>query len=97
VVSTEEVAAGRKGRGGAWGSTSRNTHRAGLYFKDFLQRASPAKWSNTSEHRGEKSSEPFDRRAVGCNVVVLKMTCSQSGGKVQWHFLAPPVRATQGA
>jgi hypothetical protein len=26
-------------------------------------------------------------------LVVLKMTCSQSGFKVQTHFLAPPVRA----
>jgi hypothetical protein len=34
---------------------------------------------------------------VGCNLVVLKMTCSQSGRKVQTHFLAPPVRAIRGA
>jgi hypothetical protein len=52
-------------------------------------RASPAKWPNTNT--GEKSSEKVDRRDVGCNVVVLKMTCSQSGRKVQWHFLASPV------
>jgi hypothetical protein len=30
-------------------------------------------------------------------LVVLKMTCSQSGCKVQTHFSAPPVRATRGA
>jgi hypothetical protein len=40
-------------------------------------RASPAKWSNTNT--GTKSSEKVDRRAVGCNMVMLKMTCSQSG------------------
>jgi hypothetical protein len=44
-------------------------------------RASPAKWSNTNN--GEKSSEKVDRWDVGCNLVVLKMTCSQSGCKVQ--------------
>jgi hypothetical protein len=59
-------------------------------------RASPAKWSNTNT--GEKNSETVDRRAAGCKlVVVLKMTCSQSGRKVQTHFLASPVRAIQGA
>jgi hypothetical protein len=57
-------------------------------------RASPAKWSNTNT--GEKKSEEVDRRDVGCNLVVLKMTCSQSGRKVQTHFLAPPVRAIRG-
>jgi hypothetical protein len=35
--------------------------------------------------------------SVGCNLVMLKMTCSQSGCKVQTHFLAPPVRAIRGA
>jgi hypothetical protein len=58
-------------------------------------RASPAKWSNTNT--GEKKNETFDRWDVGCNLVVLKMTCSQSGCKVQTHFLAPPVRAIRGA
>ena len=58
-------------------------------------RASPAKWSNTNT--GEKNSETFDRRDVGFKLVVLKMTCSQSGRKVQTHFLASPVRAIQGA
>jgi hypothetical protein len=43
---------------------------------------------------GENKSETFDRWAVGSNLVVLKITCSQSGCKVQTHFLAPPVRAT---
>jgi hypothetical protein len=62
-------------------------------------RASPAKWSNTNtaSKTGEKSSEKVDRWDVGCNLVVLKMTCSQSGCKVQTHFLAPPVRAIRGA
>jgi hypothetical protein len=32
---------------------------------------------------GEKNSEKVDRRAVGCKLVVLKMTCSQSGCKIQ--------------
>ena len=41
MVSNEEVDVGRKGSGGAWGSTSRNV--------------SPAKWSNTNT--GEKNSE----------------------------------------
>jgi hypothetical protein len=55
-------------------------------------RASPAKWSNTNT--AEKKSEAVDRRAVGgCKLVVLKMACSQSGCKVQWHFSLPPVRA----
>jgi hypothetical protein len=58
-------------------------------------RASPAKWSNTNI--GEKNSEKVDRRDVGCKLVVLKMTCSQSGRKVQTHFSAPPVRAIRGA
>jgi hypothetical protein len=41
-------------------------------------KASPAKWSNTNT--GEKSSEKVDRRAaVGCKLVVLEMSCSQSG------------------
>jgi hypothetical protein len=31
------------------------------------------------EHTGEKSSKTFDRWDVGCNLVMLKMTCSQSG------------------
>jgi hypothetical protein len=30
----------------------------------------------------QKTSQNVDRRAVGCNLVVLKMTCSQSGCKV---------------
>jgi hypothetical protein len=54
-------------------------------------RASPAKWSNTNT--GEKSSEKVGRRAVGRKLVVLKIACSQSGCKVQWHFSVSPVRA----
>jgi hypothetical protein len=34
---------------------------------------------------------------VGCNLMVLKMTCSQSGCNVHTHILAPPVRAIRGA
>jgi hypothetical protein len=49
------------------------------------------------EHWQKKSSQNVDRRAVGCNLVVLKMTCSQSGCKVQTRFSATPVRAIQGA
>ena len=85
VVSKEEVAAGRKGSGGAWGSTSRN---AGL--------AGPAPQNGRIRTPAKKNSEKVDRRAVGCKLVVLKMTCSQSGRKVQTHFLASPVRAIQG-
>jgi hypothetical protein len=48
------------------------------------------------EHWRNKS-EKVGRWDVGCNLVVLKMTCSQSGCKVQWHFLAPPVRAIRGS
>jgi hypothetical protein len=55
VVSKEEVAVGIKGSGRAWGSTSQNAGAAG--------RASPAKWSNTNT--GTKSSQAFDRWAVG--------------------------------
>jgi hypothetical protein len=58
-------------------------------------RASPAKWSNTNT--GGKKSETFDRWAVGCNLVMLKMTCLQPGCKILRHFLAPPVRAIRGA
>jgi hypothetical protein len=58
-------------------------------------RASPVKWSNTNT--GEKNCEKVGRRAAGCKLVMLKMTCSQSGRNVQTHFLAPPVRAIQGA
>jgi hypothetical protein len=58
-------------------------------------RASPAKWSNTNT--GEKKREKVDRWDVGYNLVMRKMTCSQSGCKVQRHFLASPVRAIRGA
>jgi hypothetical protein len=57
-------------------------------------RSSPAKWSNTNT--GEKNSETFDRRDVGCKLVVLKMACSQSGCKILRHLSAPPVRAIRG-
>jgi hypothetical protein len=52
-------------------------------------KASPAKWSNTHTP-GTNPSENVDRWAVGCNLVVLKMTCSQSGCKIQAPFPAMP-------
>jgi hypothetical protein len=60
-------------------------------------RASPAKWSNANT--GEKKSQNVDRRAIGCNLVVLKVACSQSYRKIQAPFSATPsaVRAIQGA
>jgi hypothetical protein len=79
VVSKEEVVPGRKGSGGAWGSTSRN---AGL--------AGPAPQNGRIRTLAEKKSHTFDRRAVGCNSVVLKMACSQSHCKVQAPFSATP-------
>jgi hypothetical protein len=39
---------------------------------------------------GTNPSENVDRWAVGCNLVVLKMTCSQSGCKIQAPFPAMP-------
>jgi hypothetical protein len=42
----------------------------------------------------QNNSQAVGRRAVGCKLVVLKMTCSQSGCKVQRHFLAPPARTS---
>jgi hypothetical protein len=54
--------------------------------------ASPAKWSNTNT--GEKKSEQVDRWDVGCNLVVLKMTCSQSGCKVQSKALFSAARTS---
>jgi hypothetical protein len=80
VVSKEEVEVGRKGSGGAWGSTSRN---AGL--------AGPAPLHGRIRLLANKNSQAVDRRAVGCKLVVLKMACSQSGYKILRHFLVPPV------
>jgi hypothetical protein len=51
-------------------------------------RASPTKWSNTNT--GTKPGENVDRWAVGCNLVVLKMVCSQSHCKIQAPFSATP-------
>jgi hypothetical protein len=49
-----------------------------------------AKWSNTRT-LAKKSSQTFDRWAVGCNLVVLKkMACSQSHCKIQAPFSATP-------
>ncbi len=84
MVSKEEVAVGRKGSGGAWGSTSRN---AGL--------AGPAPQNGRIRTLAKKKSEKVEKKKR--NLVVLEMTCSQSGCKVQTHFLAPPVRAIRGA
>jgi hypothetical protein len=73
VVSKEEVAAGRKGSGGAWGSTSRN---AGL--------AGPAPQNGQIRTLAEKKAKlSVVGLYVGCNLVVLKMACSQSGCKIQ--------------
>jgi hypothetical protein len=83
VVSKEEVAAGRKGSGGAWGSISRNVGLGG-----------PAPQNGRIRTLAKKKSQNVDRWAVGCNLVVLKMTCSQSGCKVQTHSSASPARAT---
>jgi hypothetical protein len=78
VVSKERVAVGRKGSGGAWGSTSRN---AGGWL------AGPAPQNGRLRTLAKKKSEKVDRWDEGCcNLVVLKMTCSQSGCKVQRHF-----------
>ena len=51
-------------------------------------RASPAKWSNTNT--GEKKGQTFDRRAVGCNLVVLNRAPPQSHYKIQAPFSATP-------
>jgi hypothetical protein len=58
VVSKEEVAVGRKGSGGAWGSTSRNAGLGGAGG------ASPAKWSNTNT--GKKNKPGL--RSSGCGL-----------------------------
>jgi hypothetical protein len=87
VVSKEEVAVGRKGSGGAWGSTSWN---AGL--------GGPAPQSGRIRAL-VKAKNQTKMSIAGlwveiCNLVMLKMTCSQSGCKIQRHFPAPPARAT---
>jgi hypothetical protein len=46
-------------------------------------------WQNNKPNIG--------RWAVGCNLVVLKMACSQSGCKIQVPVSTTPVRAIQGA
>jgi hypothetical protein len=50
-----------------------------------------------NEHWRKKTSQNAGRRAVGCNLVVLKMACSQSHRKIQAPFSATPsaVRAAQ--
>jgi hypothetical protein len=79
VVSKEEVAPGRKGSGGAWGSTSRNAGLAGLVPQNGRIRT-----------LAKKTSQAVDRWAVGCNLVVLKRAYSQSGCKNQRHFSVSP-------
>jgi hypothetical protein len=80
-VSKEGVAVGRKGSGGAWGSTSRN---AGL--------AEPAPQNGRiRSNTGEKKSEK------GCNLVVTGGAENYLLAIRLRHFLAPPVRATRGA
>jgi hypothetical protein len=44
-----------------------------------------------------KTSQNVDRRAVGCNLVVLKSALPQANCKIQAPFSATPVRAIQGA
>jgi hypothetical protein len=73
---------GRKGSGGAWGSTSRTAGGLGA------GRASPAKWP-IAEY-WQKISQAVGRRAVGYNLVVLENAFLQSSCKYQTHFLAPP-------
>jgi hypothetical protein len=87
VVSKEVVAVGRKGGGGAWGGVDQPKCGAG--------RASPAKWSVAQYW--QKRSQAAGRRTVGCNLVMQKMACSQSGCNNLRHFSVPPVRAIQGA
>ena len=57
----------------------------------------PAPQNGRIRTLAEKKAKKVDRWDVGCNLVVLKMTCSQSGCRVHRHFLASPVRAIQGA
>jgi hypothetical protein len=52
-------------------------------------RASPAKWSNTNTGKN-KTSQTFDRQAVGCNLMVLKRAPPQSHCKIQAPFPATP-------
>jgi hypothetical protein len=59
-------------------------------------RASPAKWSNTNTGKKKQAKMSIVGLWVAI-LVVLKMTCSQSGCEVQTHLSAPPVRATRGA
>jgi hypothetical protein len=58
-------------------------------------RASPAKWPVVEYW--QKTSQNVDRRAVGCNLVVLKSALPQANCKIQAPFSATPVRAIQGA
>jgi hypothetical protein len=73
VVSKAEVAAGKKRE--RWGSHG-GRRTAGMRG----WQGQPRKMVEY-EH-WQKTSQNVDRRAVGCNLVVLKMTCSQSGCKV---------------
>jgi hypothetical protein len=86
VVSKEEVAAGRKGSGGTWESTSRNVGLAGPAPQN-------GRWSNT----GKKQAGPPVVGLSGCNLVVLKSALPQENCKIQAPFSATPVRVVQGA
>jgi hypothetical protein len=48
------------------------------------------------EHWPNKKQN-VDRRAVGCNLVVLERAFPQSSCKIQAPFPATPIRAIQGA
>jgi hypothetical protein len=45
----------------------------------------------------QKTSQTPGRRAIGCNLVVLKSALPQANCKIQAPFSATPGRATQGA
>jgi hypothetical protein len=78
VVSNEEVAVGRKGSGGAWGM-GHGSRPAGRMRG---WQGQPRKMAEY-EHWRKIKRKGRSLGCMGCNVVVLKMTCSQSGCKVQ--------------
>jgi hypothetical protein len=84
------VAVGKKGSGGAWGCVDQPECGAAAGL------AGPAAPQNGRIRTlaNEKSSEKVDRWAVGFKLVVLKMACSQSGCKVQWHSLFSVARTS---
>jgi hypothetical protein len=77
VVSKEEVAVGRKGSGGAWGSTSRNAGLAGP--------------QNGRIRTLAKKNKPNIRSlGYGLQFGGAEMACSQSHCKIQAPFSATP-------